>query len=62
MFNACTPGPKYAKPTVPTPSAYKELAPSAVGPQSEWKASQPQDQVIRGKWWEIFNDPQLNLL
>ncbi len=56
------PGPKYAKPTVPTPPAYKELAPSAAGPQSEWKASQPQDQVIRGKWWEIFNDPQLNSL
>jgi NodT family efflux transporter outer membrane factor (OMF) lipoprotein len=62
MFNACTPGPKYAKPTVPTPPAYKELAPSAASPQSEWKASQPQDQVIRGKWWEIFNHPQLNLL
>jgi NodT family efflux transporter outer membrane factor (OMF) lipoprotein len=62
LFSACTPGPKYAKPTVPTPPVYKELAPSAAGPQSEWKASQPQDQVIRGKWWEIFNDPQLNLL
>ena len=62
LFSACTPGPKYAKPAVPTPPAYKELAPSAAGPQSEWKASQPQDQVIRGKWWEIFNDPQLNLL
>ena len=60
--SACTPGPKYAKPPVPTPPAYKELAPSAAGPQSEWKASQPQDQVIRGKWWEIFNDPQLNAL
>jgi NodT family efflux transporter outer membrane factor (OMF) lipoprotein len=60
--NACTPGPKYAKPTVPTAPAYKELAPSVTGPQSEWKASQPQDQVIRGKWWEIFNDPQLNTL
>jgi len=62
LFSACTPGPRYAKPTVPTPPAYKELAPSAAGPQSEWKASQPQDQVIRGKWWEIFNDPQLNAL
>src|SRR5271157_981820 len=62
MFSACTPGPKYAKPAVPTPPAYKELAPSAAGPQSEWKASQPLDQVIRGKWWEIFNDPQLNSL
>ena len=60
-FSACTPGPKYAKPAVPTPPAYKELAPSA-GPQSEWKPSQPQDQVLRGKWWEIFNDPQVNAL
>jgi NodT family efflux transporter outer membrane factor (OMF) lipoprotein len=62
MFPACTPGPKYARPTVATPPVYKELAPSEAGPQSEWKASQPQDQVIRGKWWEIFNDPQLNAL
>ena len=59
---ACTPGPKYARPTVATPDAYKELAPSASGPQSEWKASQPQDQAIRGKWWEVFNDPKLNSL
>jgi NodT family efflux transporter outer membrane factor (OMF) lipoprotein len=62
LSSACTPGPKYAKPPVSTPPAYKELAPSAAGPQSEWKASQPQDQVTRGKWWEIFNDPQLNSL
>jgi NodT family efflux transporter outer membrane factor (OMF) lipoprotein len=59
---ACTPGPKYARPTVATPPAYKELAPSPAGTPSEWKASQPQDQEIRGKWWEIFNDTQLNAL
>jgi len=62
LSSACTPGPKYAKPAVPTPPAYKELAPSVAGPESEWKPSQPQDQVLRGKWWEIFNDPQLNSL
>jgi NodT family efflux transporter outer membrane factor (OMF) lipoprotein len=62
LSGACTPGPKYAKPTVPTPPAYKEVAPSAAGPQGQWKASQPQDQAIRGKWWEIFNDSQLNAL
>ena len=62
LFSSCTPGPKYAKPTIPTPPAYKDLAPSAGGSQSEWKASQPQDQMIRGKWWEIFKDPQLNSL
>ena len=60
--DACTPGPKYAKPSAPTAPAYKELAPSGSGPESEWKASQPQDQELRGKWWEIFNDPQLNSL
>ena len=59
---ACTPGPKYAKPAAPTAPAYKELAPAAAGPPAAWKASQPQDQSIRGKWWEIFNDPQLNAL
>jgi NodT family efflux transporter outer membrane factor (OMF) lipoprotein len=62
MLSSCTPGPKYAKPTVSTPPSYKELAPSAAGAQGEWKASQPQDQVLRGKWWEIFADPQLNSL
>ena len=59
---ACTPGPKYAKPTVPTPPAYKELAPNGAGTAGEWKPSQPQDQALRGKWWEFFGDPQLNAL
>jgi NodT family efflux transporter outer membrane factor (OMF) lipoprotein len=60
--SACQVGPKYIKPPVATPSAYKELAPSITGPQSEWKPSQPQDQALRGKWWEIFGDPELNAL
>jgi NodT family efflux transporter outer membrane factor (OMF) lipoprotein len=59
---ACTIGPKYTRPGVATPPAYKELAPSAAGPQGQWKPSQPQDQALRGKWWEVFGDPQLNAL
>ena len=59
---ACTPGPKYARPAVPTPPAFKELGPNAGGPPSQWSASQPADGVIKGKWWEIFSDPQLNAL
>ena len=27
-----------------------------------WKPAQPGDQALRGKWWEIFGDPQLNEL
>jgi len=58
LASACTVGPKYSKPSVPAPPAYKELGPET----GQWKPSQPQDQAIRGKWWEIYNDPQLNSL
>jgi NodT family efflux transporter outer membrane factor (OMF) lipoprotein len=27
-----------------------------------WKPAQPSDQLLRGKWWELFGDPQLNVL
>jgi NodT family efflux transporter outer membrane factor (OMF) lipoprotein len=27
-----------------------------------WKQAQPNDQIARGKWWQVFNDPQLNEL
>jgi NodT family efflux transporter outer membrane factor (OMF) lipoprotein len=62
FLSACTVGPKYSKPPVSTPAAYKELAPNAAGTPGAWKTSQPQDQALRGKWWEIFHDPQLNSL
>ncbi|MFL6439191.1 MAG: efflux transporter outer membrane subunit [Terriglobales bacterium] len=56
MIEGCTVGPKYAKPTVPQPptDSYKEL--------NGWKTAQPNDQALKGKWWEIFGDPQLNAL
>jgi len=57
---ACTVGPKYLKPTVTVPPAYKELG--ADGSGDIWKASLPGDQSSRGQWWTCFNDPQLNAL
>src|SRR5262249_34904374 len=27
-----------------------------------WKAAQPKDDQLHEKWWELFNDPQLNAL
>ena len=49
-------GPKYKRPAAPVPQAYKETPPAG------WKEAQPNDGVIRGKWWEIYNDPALNSL
>jgi len=58
----CTVGPKYHTPTAPTPAAYKEVTPANMKEIDNWKVAQPSDTVIRGKWWEIFNDPELNKL
>jgi NodT family efflux transporter outer membrane factor (OMF) lipoprotein len=56
LSNACMIGPKYQRPTAVAPAAYKEPPPAG------WKEAQPNDGAIRGKWWEIYNEPQLNAL
>ena len=43
-----------------TPPAYKELTPETS--QARLETAQPADAALHGKWWEIFNDPQLNSL
>jgi NodT family efflux transporter outer membrane factor (OMF) lipoprotein len=58
----CLVGPKYAKPPVETPPAYKELKPADSVGGVNWKPAQPEDAALRGNWWEIFQDPELNQL
>jgi NodT family efflux transporter outer membrane factor (OMF) lipoprotein len=62
LLAACTVGPKYHTPTAPVPSSYKEVTPANMKDVDNWKVAQPGDTTIRGKWWEIFNDPELNKL
>ena len=62
LFKSCDKAPKYAKPSVATPPAYKEIAPDTFKETNDWKFARPSDGVIRSKWWEMFNDPQLNTL
>jgi NodT family efflux transporter outer membrane factor (OMF) lipoprotein len=57
LLSACTVGPNYVRPSVQSPPAYKEAEGGA-----KWQVARPQDDVIRGAWWELFNDPQLNAL
>ena len=42
--------------------AFKETAPPPRIPNGAWKPAQPGDQVLRGKWWELFDEPELNAL
>ena len=62
LFKGCDKAPKYAKPTAQTPPSYKEITPENFKETDNWKFARPKDDVIRGKWWEMFNDPQLNAL
>src|SRR5271156_3451099 len=61
-ISGCTVGPNYQRPSVPpAPPAFKELPPPNP-PNGTWKQAQPSDANLKGKWWEIYNDPQLNAL
>jgi NodT family efflux transporter outer membrane factor (OMF) lipoprotein len=57
FLTGCAIGPTYHRPTVQAPTAFKEFAGS-----DEWKTATPSDGLLKGKWWEIFNDPKLNEL
>jgi len=52
--SGCAVGPDYQRPSVEVPAGYKEAG--------EWKVAQPQDAASRGRWWEMFGDPELNAL
>jgi NodT family efflux transporter outer membrane factor (OMF) lipoprotein len=62
-------GPDYKRPTYSAPPIYKETGASNVTvppppPPSGggWQPASPSDGMLKGKWWEIYNDPQLNKL
>jgi NodT family efflux transporter outer membrane factor (OMF) lipoprotein len=67
MLAGCNVGPKYTPPAVTAPAAdYKEsptqFKETPDTPSGGWTVAQPQDAALRGKWWEIYNEPDLNAL
>ena len=60
LLSACAVGPNYTRPAAPVPPAFKESPPPGQRPE-DWKSAEPRDAVSRGKWWEIFGDPELNV-
>ena len=61
VFCGCTVGPKYHPPATQTPPAYKE-SPEQFKQTEGWTVAKPQEAMLRGKWWEIFKEPELNAL
>jgi NodT family efflux transporter outer membrane factor (OMF) lipoprotein len=69
VLTACKPvGPNYSRPVYTAPPAYKETGASTVlvpppNPTGGgWQPASPSDGMLKGKWWEVYNDPHLNQL
>jgi NodT family efflux transporter outer membrane factor (OMF) lipoprotein len=69
FLSGCKPvGPNYNRPGYDAPPAYKEtgatavLQPPPAPTGGAWQPANPSDGLLRGKWWEIYQDPQLNQL
>jgi NodT family efflux transporter outer membrane factor (OMF) lipoprotein len=59
----CVVGPAYKKPPVEVPATFKELpSPADTAAAAAFRPAQPREAAARGKWWELFGDPQLNAL
>src|SRR5580704_2486959 len=52
LLGGCTVGPKYVRPSTDVPADYKE--------NKDWKVAQPSAEALKGKWWAVYQDLQLN--
>ena len=62
LLAGCTVGPDYKTPAVPMSERFKEATPADYKTAGSWRPAQPSDAAERGKWWEVFGDPELNRL
>jgi multidrug efflux system outer membrane protein len=61
----CSLAPEYKVPASAASAAFKETPVTTAtaatqGQAGAWKIAQPSDQIPRGKWWVIFDDPALD--
>ncbi|MGA2115118.1 MAG: efflux transporter outer membrane subunit [Bryobacteraceae bacterium] len=59
-LSACRVGPTYKVPSAPSAPAFKEQPPPEFKEAGDWQPAQPSDGLMKGKWWELYNDPVLN--
>jgi hypothetical protein len=58
-LSECRVGPKYQPPSAPQPARTYKESPNHFK-EADGKVAQPSDSMLRGKWWEIFKEPELN--
>ncbi len=60
LLGSCNVGPKYTKATVPTAPSYSEQQPEKFKEAPGWTPATPGDTKLRGDWWTIFGNQDLN--
>lgn len=56
----CNFAPHYDPPKTDSAGAFKEAVPNTTPDPQGWKQAAPNDATLRGNWWELYNDRQLN--
>jgi multidrug efflux system outer membrane protein len=54
LMAGCAVGPDYHRPEATT------IPPAYANATNGWKVAQPQGQLSKGNWWEVFGDPELS--
>src|SRR5580698_10910222 len=64
LLQGCVVGPRYVAPVTQAPPAYKEVVqqPQQSSDGTTWVPATPQDATVKGNWWEIYQEPELNAL
>src|ERR1700744_1978919 len=61
-LSGCMVGPNYKTPPAIMAPAFKETTPTSFAENDGWKPGQPSDSRLKGDWWTLFHDEQLNRL
>jgi NodT family efflux transporter outer membrane factor (OMF) lipoprotein len=59
-LSGCSLSPKYQRPEVATPAAFKETPAQTAEATNIWKLARPSDATARGQWWQMFTNAELN--
>lgn len=64
LAGGCNVGPRYEPPKVAAPADFKEDAPSVYAslPLGTWRPARPQAAVLKGPWWTVFREGELDAL
>jgi NodT family efflux transporter outer membrane factor (OMF) lipoprotein len=62
FLSGCMVGPNYKTPSAIMAPSFKETTPASFAENDGWKPGHPNDTILKGDWWTLFHDAQLNQL